>query len=110
MKLLKDLPITLPALSETELHAMHLYVIEYDRRDELMEYLRSHQIGASLHYPLAVHQHAAYAHRIRCEVTTCRLLISSTKEILLCQCTLSYRMMRSSILFPRFKTGSGKKN
>ena len=30
-----------------------------------MEHLRSHQIGASLHYPLAVHQHAAYAKRIR---------------------------------------------
>lgn len=64
----KGLPITLPAISETELHAMHLYVIECDRRDELMEYLRSHQIGASLHYPLPVHQHAAYANRIRgCE-------------------------------------------
>jgi dTDP-4-amino-4,6-dideoxygalactose transaminase len=63
----KDLPITLPALVETELHAMHLYVIEYDRRDELMEYLRTHLIGASLHYPLAVHQHTAYAHRIRGE-------------------------------------------
>ena len=44
---------------------MHLYVIECDRRNELMEYLRSHQIGASLHYSLAVHQHAAYANRIR---------------------------------------------
>ena len=61
----KDLPITLPALAVTEVHAMHLYVIECDRRNELMKYLRSHQIGASLHYPLAVHQHAAYAHRIR---------------------------------------------
>jgi dTDP-4-amino-4,6-dideoxygalactose transaminase len=60
----KDLPITLPALGASELHAMHLYVIECDRRDELMEYLRSHQIGASLHYPLAVHQHAAYKNRI----------------------------------------------
>jgi dTDP-4-amino-4,6-dideoxygalactose transaminase len=61
----KDLPITLPALGASELHAMHLYVIECDRRDKLMEYLRSHQIGASLHYPLAVHQHVAYAKRIR---------------------------------------------
>ena len=61
----KDFPITLPALFETELHAMHLYVIEYDRRNELMKFLRSNQIGASLHYPLAVHQHTAYAHRIR---------------------------------------------
>ena len=61
----KDLPVTLPSLAETELHAMHLYVIECDRRNELMEFLRSHQIGASLHYPLAVHQHTAYADRIR---------------------------------------------
>ena len=61
----KDLHLTLPTLSENELHAMHLYVIECDRRNELMVYLRSKQIGASLHYPLAVHQHAAYAHRIR---------------------------------------------
>ena len=64
----QDLPIILPAFSENDLHAMHLYVIEYSRRNELMEYLRSHQIGASLHYPLAVHQQAAYVNRIRgCE-------------------------------------------
>ena len=61
----QDLPITLPALAGTELHAMHLYVIECDRRNEFMAYLRSNQIGASLHYPMAVHQHAAYANRIR---------------------------------------------
>ncbi|MDG0964325.1 MAG: DegT/DnrJ/EryC1/StrS family aminotransferase [Opitutales bacterium] len=60
----QDLPLTLPALAENELHAMHLYVIECERRNELMEYLRSHQIGASLHYPLAVHQHTAYSNRI----------------------------------------------
>jgi dTDP-4-amino-4,6-dideoxygalactose transaminase len=60
----KDLPVTLPALAETQLHAMHLYVIECDRRNEFLKYLRSHQIGASLHYPMAVHQHAAYAHRV----------------------------------------------
>ena len=61
----KELPIILPALNKNELHAMHLYVIECDRRDELMEHLRSHQIGAGLHYPLAVHQHIAYKTRIR---------------------------------------------
>ena len=61
----KDLPITLPVLAKTELHAMHLYVIEYNRRNELMEFLRTHQIGASLHYSLAIHQHSAYVDRIR---------------------------------------------
>lgn len=44
---------------------MHLYVIECEQRDELLESLRSKKVGASLHYPLAVHQHAAYANRIR---------------------------------------------
>ena len=61
----ESLPIQVPSLSVNELHAMHLYVIELDRRNDLMEYLRANQIGASLHYPLAVHQHAAYAKRIR---------------------------------------------
>ena len=45
----KGLPIILPTLSRKELHAMHLYVIESDRRNELMEYLRSNQSVASLH-------------------------------------------------------------
>ena len=61
----KELPITLPTLNENELHAMHLFVIECDQRNELMDYLRSNQIGASLHYPKAVHQQTAYKNRIR---------------------------------------------
>ena len=61
----KDLSITLPDIAENQLHAMHLYVIECDRRNELMNYLRFHQIGASLHYSKAVHQNAAYSDRIR---------------------------------------------
>ena len=61
----QDLSITLPSQNINELHAMHLYVIECERRDELLKHLRDKGIGASLHYPLAVHQHAAYANRIR---------------------------------------------
>lgn len=59
------LPIRLPSFPDNEVHAMHLFVIECNERDKLMEHLRANQIGASLHYPLAVHQHAAYASRIR---------------------------------------------
>ena len=59
-----DLPVTLPSQNTNELHAMHLYVIECERRDELLNHLRSKGIGASLHYALAVHQHAAYANRV----------------------------------------------
>ena len=59
-----SLPIKLPSLHENQLHAMHLYVIEFERRGELLSYLREKGVGASLHYPLAVHQHAAYKGRI----------------------------------------------
>ena len=59
-----SLPIKLPSLHENQLHAMHLYVIEFQRRDELLSYLRENGVGASLHYPLAVHQHTAYQGRI----------------------------------------------
>jgi len=61
----EDLPVTLPSQNNNELHAMHLYVIECERRDELLKHLRDKGVGASLHYPLAVHQHTAYANRIR---------------------------------------------
>ena len=61
----KDLPVILPHRSKDELHAMHLYVIECDNRDTLLKYLRNRGIGASLHYALPVHQHTAYANRIR---------------------------------------------
>jgi dTDP-4-amino-4,6-dideoxygalactose transaminase len=44
---------------------MHLYVIECEDRDELMNHLRKKGIGASLHYPLPVHRHKAYEGRAR---------------------------------------------
>jgi len=62
---LRDLPLTLPHRSDTEKHAMHLYVIECEDRDDLMNHLRKNGIGASLHYPLPVHLHTAYNGRLR---------------------------------------------
>ena len=61
----KNLPIKLPLMMNTELHAMHLYVIECEKRNNILTHLRENGIGTSLHYPLAVHQHRAYAGRIR---------------------------------------------
>ena len=63
-ELLIDLPITLPHRDSKELHAMHLYVIECDQRNELMKHLKEQGIGVSLHYALPVHKHRAYAERI----------------------------------------------
>ena len=44
---------------------MHLYVIECENRSELLSSLREQGVGASLHYPLAVHQHLAYSKQLR---------------------------------------------
>ena len=61
----RDLPLTLPQRKDTEKHAMHLYVVECEDRDGLMNYLRKKKIGANLHYPLPVHRHTAYGGRLR---------------------------------------------
>lgn len=47
------------------LHAMHLYVVECDRRNDLARHLGDHGISTARHYPLAVHQQPAYSGRIR---------------------------------------------
>lgn len=54
----------LPALQDDMTHAMHLFVIQHDRRDKLKDYLEKGGIGTAIHYPLAVHQQPAYRGRI----------------------------------------------
>ncbi len=53
----------LPHRSRGMTHAMHLYVIEHDNRDDLKQYLLSRGIQAAIHYPLAIHQQPAYSTR-----------------------------------------------
>jgi len=43
-------------------HVYHLYVIRTPRRDQLQEYLHSHQIGTLIHYPIPVHRQRAFEH------------------------------------------------
>ena len=54
-----------PAHVPGTLHAMHLYVIEHDQRDDLRRHLKEWGVDSSLHYPLPVHLQPAYAGRIR---------------------------------------------
>ena len=54
-----------PATIPDTLHAMHLFVVECDRRDELQDFLRSAGVGTALHYPQPIHLQPAYAGRIR---------------------------------------------
>jgi dTDP-4-amino-4,6-dideoxygalactose transaminase len=57
--------IVTPALVSGTLHAMHLYVVETDARDELEQHLTLKGITSGRHYPLPVHLQPAYQSRIR---------------------------------------------
>jgi dTDP-4-amino-4,6-dideoxygalactose transaminase len=52
--------LVLPYTHPESTHVYHLYVIRTKRRDELKEYLASHQIGSLIHYPIPPHQQKAY--------------------------------------------------
>jgi len=54
-----------PAYIPETLHAMHLYVVETDKREALEQFLSRRGIGTARHYPVPVHLQSAYMHRIR---------------------------------------------
>jgi dTDP-4-amino-4,6-dideoxygalactose transaminase len=41
-------------------HVYHLYIIETDRRDEMLAYLNDAGVDAKTHYPIAIHQQEGY--------------------------------------------------
>lgn len=54
--LLADIPeLTLPQIGPERTHVYHLYVIQTNRRDELLTYLQSQNIQAGIHYPIPLH-------------------------------------------------------
>lgn len=57
--------LKLPRTSDGYTHAMHLFVVEVEQREELRNYLAGQQIYCGVHYPLAIHQQPAYKARIR---------------------------------------------
>jgi dTDP-4-amino-4,6-dideoxygalactose transaminase len=52
--------IKLPYAMPGYRHVYHLYVIEVDDRDEMLQYLNDHGINAKTHYPIAIHQQEGY--------------------------------------------------
>jgi dTDP-4-amino-4,6-dideoxygalactose transaminase len=57
---LRDGPVEL--LAPSERHVYHLYVVRSRQRDALRARLRERGVETLVHYPLAVHQHPAWAH------------------------------------------------
>lgn len=57
---LKNKNIYLPVIREGATHIWHQFVIRVDRRQELIDYLSSKEIGTIIHYPIPPHLSEAY--------------------------------------------------
>lgn len=53
--------VTLPVVAERSEPVWHLYVVQVDRRDEVLAELNRAGIGAGIHYPTPVHRTGAFA-------------------------------------------------
>ncbi len=60
-ELLAGLPVRLPSEASWAKAVYHLYVIEVDRRDACLAYLRGQGVMAQVHYPASVHLQPCYA-------------------------------------------------
>lgn len=58
---LADTKLILPYVRQSVCHVYHLFVVCSENRDELIEFLRSKNIGAAVHYPVPVHLQPAYS-------------------------------------------------
>lgn len=52
--------IKLPEVREKATHVWHLFVVRVETRDHFMEYLKTHNIGSLIHYPIPPHLSEAY--------------------------------------------------
>jgi len=57
---LKDLPLKLPVVESEREPVWHLFVIETDQRDELLQFLKDKEIYCGIHYPIPLHLQGAY--------------------------------------------------
>lgn len=57
---LANLPISLPVTRNDASHVYHLFVIQSEVRDELLQHLKQNDIAAGIHYAVPVHMMPAY--------------------------------------------------
>ena len=58
----KGLPIVCPYAADHRQHVYHLYVIQSERRNELIAYLNSHGVASGIYYPVPLHRQEVYAY------------------------------------------------
>ena len=59
---IKNDKITLPCIRENCSHVWHQFVIQCEKRDELIKYLEERGIGSIIHYPIPPHLSEAYGY------------------------------------------------
>lgn len=58
---LAEIPeIVLPKIRKGVFHAFHLFVIQAEKRDELLEFLKSNNVQTIIHYPIPIHKQKCY--------------------------------------------------
>lgn len=60
LKKLKNLPLKLPQIRVHQEHAFHLFVVETEKRDKLLSFLKNKGIFCGIHYPIPIHLQKAY--------------------------------------------------
>ena len=60
-ELLAGAGVSTPRVAPEREHVFHLYVVESDARDQLLEHLEHDGIHAGIHYPIPIHEQKAYA-------------------------------------------------
>ncbi|MEN9328008.1 MAG: hypothetical protein RI947_816 [Candidatus Parcubacteria bacterium] len=53
--------IVLPKLRDNSFHIFHLFVIEAEKRDELMKFLSAEGVQSLIHYPVPIHKQQCYS-------------------------------------------------
>jgi dTDP-4-amino-4,6-dideoxygalactose transaminase len=59
-ELLADAQVELPLEKAGVQHVYHLFVIQHDRRDELIAYLKTQGVSCGIHYPTPLHEVAPF--------------------------------------------------
>lgn len=54
--------VNTPVVAANCQHVYHQYTIKTSRRDQMMQFLNSHGVGAIVYYPRALHQQQVYRH------------------------------------------------
>jgi len=62
---LRDTWLVTPKRRSDATHVYHLYVVRCPGRDELQTWLKAHDVGALIHYPVPIHLQPAYQGRLR---------------------------------------------